>query len=60
MYTLASIPAFALHAPAYDSYPVARPYGYSPCAYPPGMMRPEREPTQAQGVYNPHVPTGPA
>ena len=34
------IPYYALHPPVYYSYPVARPYGYSPFAYPPGVTTP--------------------
>ena len=34
------IPYYALYPPVYYSYPVARPYGYSPFAYPPGTMTP--------------------
>jgi len=58
VYTLDSIPYFSLHPPVYYSYPVARPYGYSPFAYPPGVMTPQREPTQPQVLYNPHVSAG--
>jgi hypothetical protein len=41
-------PYFALYPPVYYSHHVARPYGYSPFAYPPGIMTPEsrREPRQ--------------
>lgn len=35
------IPFYAMHPPVYYSYPVPRPYGYSPFAYPPGTMTPE-------------------
>lgn len=59
VYTLDPIPYFALHPPVYYSYPVARPYGYSPFAYPPGVMTPEREPSQPQVLYNPHLPGAP-
>ena len=38
-----SVPYFALHPPVYYSYKVARTYGYSPFAYPPGVMTPDRE-----------------
>ena len=35
------IPYYSLYPPVYYSYPVARTYGYSPFAYPPGTMTPE-------------------
>ena len=49
-------PFYALFPPVYYSYPVARPYGYSPFAYPPGFTTPEGEPVQAKEVINPFVP----
>jgi hypothetical protein len=47
-----------MHPPVYYSYPVPRPYGYSPYAYPPGVMTPEilGELTGPQEIINPHVP----
>ncbi len=36
-YSAEHIPYFAKHPPVYYSYPVARPYGYSPYASPPVM-----------------------
>jgi hypothetical protein len=50
-----SIPFYALYPPVYYSYPVARPYGYSPFAYPPGVATPETPPAAAQ-YLNPYVP----
>jgi len=51
------IPYFARHPPVYYSYPVARTYGYSPWAYPPGVMTPELAPApEPVTVINPHVP----
>jgi hypothetical protein len=35
------IPYFAQHPPVYYSYPIPRSYGYSPYAYPPGVMTPD-------------------
>lgn len=32
------VPYYAMHPPVYYSYPVARPYGYSPFALPPGVL----------------------
>ena len=52
------IPYYALFPPVYYSYPVARPYGYSPFAYPPGTVTPEA-PQQAVAPVeyrNPLVP----
>ncbi|MBI3837392.1 MAG: hypothetical protein HY288_05605 [Planctomycetia bacterium] len=49
------IPFYALYPPVYYSYPVARPYGYSPFAYPPGVATPATPPAAAQ-YLNPYVP----
>jgi hypothetical protein len=38
------IPFYALYPPVYYSFPVARPYGYSPFAYPPGTPTPDVAP----------------
>lgn len=50
------VPHFAAYPPVYYSYPVPRTYGYSPFAYPPGVMTPEIvgdiEPLE---IINPHV-----
>jgi len=48
------IPFYALYPPVYYSYPVPRPYGYSPFAYPPGIATPET-PIPAE-FLNPYVP----
>lgn len=40
-YSREYIPYFAQNPPVYYSYPVPRPYGWSPYAYPPGTMTPE-------------------
>ena len=53
-YTREHIPYYALHPPVYYSYPVPRTYGYSPFAYPPGVMMPEVE-MQPQVIENPYV-----
>jgi hypothetical protein len=51
------IPFYALHPPVYYSYPVPRPYGYSPFAYPPGVMTPEIVPNVGAAEFrNPFVP----
>jgi hypothetical protein len=47
-------PYFAAFPPVYYSYPVPRTYGYSPFAYPPGVMTPEVELTQPETIENPY------
>jgi len=50
------IPYFSRHPPVYYSYPVARTYGWSPYAYPPGVMTPEYSSApEPVTVVNPHV-----
>ncbi len=52
-----NLPYFALHPPVYYSYPVPRTYGYSPFAYPPGVMTPDIVPeSQPVTINNPYVP----
>ena len=48
-----SVPYYALYPPVYYSYRVARTYGYSPFAYPPGVLTPGSEPPRSvvQNVY---------
>lgn len=53
------IPYFSLHPPVYYSQPVARTYGYSPFAYPPGVMTPDVEAPAPAVIENPHVPPAP-
>jgi hypothetical protein len=52
------VPYFAAHPPVYYSYPVPRPYGFSPFAYPPNVRTPEilgaAEPVI---IDNPYVPS---
>ena len=52
-----NLPYYALHPPVYYSYPVPRTYGYSPFAYPPGVMTPEAAGVQPLEIINPYVPT---
>jgi hypothetical protein len=52
-----NLPYFALHPPVYYSYPVPRTYGYSPFAYPPGVMTPDVAAIQPLEIINPHVPS---
>lgn len=48
------IPYYAMNPPVYYQWPpVKRPYGYSPFAYPPGVMTPE--PVRPKVVTNPYV-----
>jgi hypothetical protein len=52
------VPYFAAHPPVYYSYPVPRTYGYSPFAYPPGVMTPDVEmDTVPLEIINPYVPS---
>jgi hypothetical protein len=51
-----SIPYYSLYPPVYYSAPVPRSYGYSPFAYPPGIMTPDVECAPAAPTPNPHVP----
>ena len=51
-----SIPYYSLYPPVYYSAPVPRTYGYSPFAYPPGIMTPDIECAPAATIPNPHVP----
>ena len=53
-----SIPYFAQFPPVYYSHPVPRPYGWSPYAYPPGVLTPEPRPVP-EVTLNPFVPRGP-
>lgn len=50
------IPYYALYPPVYYSYPVARPYGYSPFAYPPGTRTPEVVKPEPLTIKNQFVP----
>lgn len=52
-------PYFALHPPVYYSYPVPRPYGYSPFAYSGNVRTPAiiGEVVQPEVIRNPHVPS---
>lgn len=54
--THAYIPHFALYPPVYYSQPVARTYGYSPFAYPPGTKTPEIAEPEPLVVPNKYVP----
>jgi hypothetical protein len=50
------VPYYALYPPVYYSHPVARPYGFSPFAYPPGTITPAVAPQVAAVEYvNPFV-----
>jgi hypothetical protein len=49
-----NVPYYAAFPPVYYSYPVARTYGYSPFAYPPGVMTPEIEGGMPLAIENPY------
>jgi hypothetical protein len=49
------LPYFSKYPPVYYSRPVARPYGYSPFAYPPGFVTPDIQQMPTE-VINPYVP----
>ncbi|QDT73926.1 hypothetical protein [Lacipirellula limnantheis] len=58
-----NVPYFAAFPPVYYSAPVPRTYGYSPFAYPPGVMTPDLVETvsEPQVIENPYIspaPTG--
>jgi hypothetical protein len=53
-----NVPYYAAFPPVYYSYPVPRTYGYSPFAYPPGVMTPDVTiDSQPLEIINPHVPS---
>src|SRR5262245_57997520 len=55
-----NVPYFAAFPPVYYSYPVPRTYGYSPFAYPPGVMTPDVVMDAASApveIVNPYVPS---
>jgi hypothetical protein len=49
------VPYHAAFPPVYYSYPVPRTYGYSPFAYPPGVMTPDVELPGPEVIDNPYV-----
>lgn len=49
-----NVPYHAAFPPVYYSYPVPRTYGYSPFAYPPGVMTPEVATAEPQVIENPY------
>ncbi len=49
-----NVPYYAAFPPVYYSVPVPRTYGYSPFAYPPGVMTPEVEFSQPVTINNPY------
>jgi hypothetical protein len=54
-YSGESVPYFAVHPPVYYSYRVPRTYGYSPFAYPPGVLTPGSEPPRPAWGQNPYA-----
>ena len=55
-----NVPHYAAFPPVYYSLPVARSYGYSPFAYPPGYPTPEVSVAQPQTIENPYMNDQPA
>ena len=55
-----NVPHYAAFPPVYYSLPVARSYGYSPFAYPPGYATPEVSVAQPQTIENPYMNVQPA
>jgi hypothetical protein len=55
-YASESVPYYSLHPPVYYSFRVARPYGYSPFPYPPGVLTPAAETPQPVVVRNQYLP----
>jgi hypothetical protein len=49
-----NVPYYAAFPPVYYSVPVPRTYGYSPFAYPPGVMTPDVECSQPATINNPY------
>lgn len=54
------VPYFSLYPPVYYSYPVPRPYGYSPFAYPGWTPTPHVEAVEPQTIVNPYIYNAPA
>ncbi len=55
-YSNRSVPYFSVFPPVYYSYPVARTFGYSPYAYPPGVLTPGSTSPQPATVQNTYAP----
>ena len=55
-YCTESVPYYSLNPPVYYSYRVARTYGYSPFAYPPGVLTPGSEQPRQVIVRNVYAP----
>lgn len=55
VYLRENVPYYALNPPVYYSIPVARPYGYSPFAYPSWVKTPEIEAPRPAVIQNPYV-----
>ena len=54
--SVSDVPYFSLYPPVYYSYRVARIYGYSPFAYPPGVMTPGSEPARPIVIQSSYAP----
>src|ERR1700742_1986740 len=55
LYTQDTPPFYAMYPPVYYSRPVARTYGFSPFAYPPGVPTPQTFASAPQGVQTSEV-----
>jgi hypothetical protein len=55
MYTQERMPYFSQFPPVYYKFPVPRTYGYSPFAYPPGYVTPDRGASRPEIVVNRYV-----
>jgi hypothetical protein len=55
-YCTEAVPYYSLNPPVYYSYRVARTYGYSPFAYPPGVLTPGSEGPRPATVRNAYAP----
>ena len=62
IYTSERVPFYAISPPVYYKHPVPRPYGYSPFAYPPGVLTPPATTAPPEIVVNNYVrvPSQPA
>jgi hypothetical protein len=57
-YAAEALPYFSVFPPVYYSHRVPRPFGYSPFAYPPGVLTPCSEPPQAVAQNASRMPDG--
>lgn len=55
IYTSERVPFYAISPPVYYKHPVPRPYGYSPFAYPPGVLTPPATTAPPEVIINRYV-----